>query len=435
MVLVLALLALSLAITMSLAACGAAGSQTTTTSAVTTTAPSTTSSSAESTTETTAAPSTETTAAPAAFDGVITIGAITCLTGPNALNGAEQKWAYDKAVADFNAKGGVQLADGKRYKVELKYADDESSQATAAAAAESLVKADGLKLILGTCTTPLNLSAASVTEKYGVYYHMTFSFTDITAGLHLKSSSDLFMSAASGGTVPSDILVLPNGQPAKLGLLSSDDPDGKAVAGAQKAAYGDKLAMTEFYVPGTADYSSVILKFKNGGIDTLFVFMGPSDAITFVGQMKQQDFSPKNMFGWVGFNTSDFQKALGPDADYILYNGFWSADLGTPYSKELGQAYSDENGGRVSVQIGEFYATAQTLLTAIERAKSIDPAAVKDQVFGGTFPGTTMGDVTYNEAGIAEVGEVVGQWIGGKQVIIVPDQGNKVQPFVPWSAR
>ena len=38
--------------------------------------------------------------------------------------------------------------NGKKYKVELKYADDQSDASQAAAAMEQLIKIDGLKLIL-----------------------------------------------------------------------------------------------------------------------------------------------------------------------------------------------------------------------------------------------------------------------------------------------
>ena len=43
------------------------------------------------------------------------------------MNGAEQKWAYDQAVTDTNAAGGITM-NGKKYKVELKYADDQSDR-------------------------------------------------------------------------------------------------------------------------------------------------------------------------------------------------------------------------------------------------------------------------------------------------------------------
>ena len=60
---------------------------------------------------------------------------------------------------------------------------------------------------------------------------------------------------------------------------------------------------------------------------------------------------------------------------------------------------------------------------------------MRDQVFGGTFPGTTMGDVTYSEKGIANVPPVGLWWMDGKRIMFWPDAGNDFVWFVPWDQR
>ncbi len=60
------------------------------------------------------------------------------------MGGAEQKWAYDKAAADINAAGGVDVG-GKKMELKLTYVDDKSDAVEAAAAVEKLVKVEGLK--------------------------------------------------------------------------------------------------------------------------------------------------------------------------------------------------------------------------------------------------------------------------------------------------
>ena len=81
------------------------------------------------------------------FDGgTITISAPITLTGSGAMNGVEQKWAYDEAVKDKNAAGGI-LMGGKHYKVEIKYYDDAADMTQVSSVMEQLIKVDGLKLI------------------------------------------------------------------------------------------------------------------------------------------------------------------------------------------------------------------------------------------------------------------------------------------------
>src|ERR1035437_6480233 len=111
--------------------------------------------------------------------------------------------------------------------------------------------------------------------------------------------------------------------------------------------------------------------------------------------MKEANWAPKFLFGYKGFWPVDFYKALGKDAEYIGHDGFWSELLPFPGSKELGAAFSADHAGATSNSVGLYYAAVQILASAIERAGSADPGAVRDKVFGNTFKGTTMGDITF----------------------------------------
>ncbi len=77
----------------------------------------------------------------------------------------------------------------------------------------------------------------------------------------------------------------------------------------------------------------------------------------------------------------------------------------------------------------------QILKAAIEAAGAADPTAVRDQVFGGTFKGTVMGDITYDEGVSPTSSHWAWQWIGGKRVLIYPESGSKMEWFKPWAER
>ncbi len=410
-----------------LSGCGSSSSETSTTAT-------------EPGTDTTVA-STETTGEPVTFDGSITIGGLCTLTGPGAMTGAEQKWAEEKAVADINAKGGVNVG-GKKMELKLTLVDDKSDANEAAAAMEKLIKVEGLKLILGTQVTPLNLAAATVAEKYQAYLQMTTTYTDVVRANNYKWCTDLFCTPASSGDVPFLIVeAQPQAdRPTKWGLLTEDNADGQTVAGGVTAmAEGHKanLVVTEAISPGAKDFASSILKFKQAEVDALVCFVSPADGITFTKQMKEQAFSPKFMVGWKGFWPTEFMKGLGPDSDYICHDGFWFEGLPYPGAKELGQAYDDAHGGSDSVSIGLYYASVQIMAAAIERAGSTDPAAVRDQVFNGTFEDTTMGDVTYDAQGVSDIQPLGLQWLNQKRVVIYPEElaTGKLEWFVPWDKR
>ena len=94
------------------------------------------------------------------------------------MNGAEQVWAYDKAVADINAAGGVDVG-GQKMELKLKWIDDKSDPTEGAAAVEKLIKVEGTKLILSTQTTPINMAAAIVAEKYQALYQSVITWTSM----------------------------------------------------------------------------------------------------------------------------------------------------------------------------------------------------------------------------------------------------------------
>jgi len=426
------------------AGCGSTTTATTVASTETTAASTeTTAASTETTaasTETTAA-STETTAGAVTFDGTITVGALGSLTGAGAMGGAEAVWAYNQAVKDINAAGGINLG-GKHMKLELKWVDDQSDSAQGAAALEKLIKVDGTKIILSTQVTPINLAACTVAEKYQAFYQMVVAWRDVIQGQHLKWVSDFFFTPAEVAEVPFNMVELqPQAdRPTKWAIFTEDDADGQALGGGVKAvmkAHGLTPTLYETYTPGSKDYSSSILKMKNAGIDAIVTLISPADGITFTKQMKEQAFSPKFMMGWKGFWPTQYMQGLGADSNYVCYDAFWSEDLNNPGAKALGEAYKADNKGVDSVSIGLFYANVQILAKAIENAGSTDPGAVRDAVFGHTFAGTVMGDVTYAADGTAKVVPMGNQWIDGKRVIIFPKANatGDMKWFVAWDKR
>jgi branched-chain amino acid transport system substrate-binding protein len=459
LLLVFVLLALGAMSVLFVSACG--GTTTTTAAAATTTAMQETTTTAAGAT-TTAAGAT-TTAAAATGDDIV-IGAINSITGSNVLTGQDEKWAQEKAVADINAKGGVKLNDGLMHKLVLKYADDKSDPTAGAAAMEQLIKVDGLKLILSSNITPVNQAAATVAEKYGVYFDITSSWIDLASpdgsfagfigGMDLKWSTDFFEAAGTSSNNALGALkaMNPADLPTKFAVMTDNSPDGTGFGNANeaalKAAGYNVVTYEQFSATGTPDFSSIILKFKQLGVDGMVTLIDPAGGITFLKQMKQNDWSPKFIFGYKGFWPSDFANTLGADADYVGHDGFWSESFPYPYCKELGAAYTADHNGDTSNSVGLYYAAVQILATALERAGTAEPGAVRDQVFGGTFQGTTMGDITFGSydpsaPGIAHIPFVADQWQPAegsttpKRVVIFPQEFNQgpMETFVPWNQR
>jgi branched-chain amino acid transport system substrate-binding protein len=89
------------------------------------------------------------------------------------------------------------------------------------------------------------------------------------------------------------------------------------------------------------------------------------------------------------------------------------------------------------VSIGAFYGTAQTLFMAIEKAKSYEKTAVRDALRNAEFKGTVMGDMKFDNIGLALFPQTANQWWEGKQMLFYPPVkgGYQLKLAPPWDQR
>lgn len=381
-------------------------------------------------------------AALAAGPAEIRIGAPISMTGLLAADGLDEKWSYEQAVADVNAKGGILVkAAGKKLPVKLVVADDQSDPSKVPDAIERLIKIEKVDLLLSTHGGDLNMAGALTAEKYKKFYMITTMWPHMWTPKKFKWSALFFYDAGGGAEVPFLIWEsLPqNERPTKPAIVMEDSPDGQGFGGAFKAMaqkHKVEVALNEPLAMGSKDYSAYILKMKAKGVDSVLLFCNPTDAITLVRQMKEQNFSVPYLHGWKGTWTGEFHEALGKDSNYVLADGFWSMDSGHPGAKALGERYMNQFK-KQSVTVGMFYASAQVLLKAIENTGSLDSKTVRDAVAGHKFQGTAQGDVTFDANGLGLITSTANQWWDGRlQLVYPPVKGGwKLKLAPPWGQR
>jgi branched-chain amino acid transport system substrate-binding protein len=356
----------------------------------------------------------------------ILIGAVNSLTGENVLTAAECKWAYEQAIADVNKKGGIFVKElNKKLPVRLVFADDKSSSDGGAAAMERLIKVNHIDLALSSNITPINLAAATVAEKYKMYYSIATSWLDQVEAEHFKYVSDVFTDTGRAAIAPFEIWKkLPEAQrPKNVAMLVEDSPDGQGFGGGLRAnakAAGVTFVLDEPFNVGANDFSAQILKYKAAKVDALLTLMSPEQAVLLVRQFKEQGYRIPYFHGWKGFWPREFEKTLGKDADYIIHDGFWSSNNGAPGSADLQKRFMKDHNGGDSISAGLSYANAQILCMAVDRAGSLKPEKVRDAVFGKEFKGTIIVDVKYNEKGLAFSALLGQQWIKGERIPLFP---------------
>lgn len=370
----------------------------------------------------------------------IVIGAPISLTGPLAGDGKEQEWAYKQAVDDINKAGGIMIKEaGKKLPVRLVVADDESSEGKVASALENLIKVQNVDILLSTHSGPMNAAGAIVAEKYKKFYMITTAFPFQWLPLKLRYSALFFFDPGAGAEVPFLIWdKLPADQKPKApALVAEDTPDGKGFGGAFVAnaeKHGYTFAVNDPWAVGSTDNSALVTKLKAANVDAVLVFGSPADTITLLRQMKEQNFSVPYFHGWKGTWTGEFHDALGKDSNYIMTDGFWSASYPYTGAKQLGERYEAEYK-KDSVTVGAFYANAQVLLRAIEKAGTTDADAVHDAIWNQEFKDTVVGDLKFDDAGFALIPSVATQWWDGKHELVFPNGSWTYRPAPAWDKR
>ncbi len=372
----------------------------------------------------------------------ILIGAHLPLSGVSCLVGAEQKWAYDKAVKDINKAGGIYVKQYRRkLPVHLVVIDDESNPIKAAEAVEQLITQKKVDLLLSGQVGALGVIPGMITaEKYQKYYHGTVIWVPDFLEHNFKWCTMYFFDVVQGAATPFETLnSLPeNLRPQKTALFLEDSTDGKPVGDLWTALaekYGYKIVLRESIPIGTEDLSNQIIKAKSIGVDAILMFSSVPETVTLVRQMKKMNFNVKFFYGMKGTWATEFYESLGIDSDYILCDGFWSMDYPFPGAKKLGKLHYKEFR-KHSVGVGMYYAVCQILWQAIEKAGTLDSAKVRQAVIENKFK-TVMGKVDYDERGIALFPLAEFQWWKGKQKIIYPFEYSKFKIKIapPWNKR
>ncbi len=355
----------------------------------------------------------------------ILIGTHNPLTGFGSQLGTEQAWSYAQAVADINKEGGIYVKEyGKKLRVRLYTIDDESDSGKAAAAVERLIKRVKVDLLLSGQVGAMGTLPAMITaEKYKRYYHGTVIWVPQFLEQNFKWATMYFFDPGQGAGMILEVWnSLPEkDRPKRPALFVEDSFDGKTIGDIMVMLgekFGYKFAAREVMPMGGKDFTSQILKAKAANVDGIFCMANVPETITLVRQMKENKFSVNIFSGFKGTWANEFYDALGPVADYIVYDAFWSEDYPFKGAKDLGKRYTKEFG-KQAVGAGMYYAVAQTLFKAIELAGTLDNAKVRQAVLDNTFE-TVNGPVKYDEKGVAIFPLGSGQWLKGKRRSIYP---------------
>ena len=324
----------------------------------------------------------------------IILGSAISLTGKYSTNGIHAQNGYELAVSKINEMGGVTV-DGKSYKLEVTYYDDESTPARGAQLAERLISQDGVQFMLGPYSSGLTKAIAPVTEQYGVPmieaegasrslftqgYKYLFAVLS-TSEQYLASAITLAAEQAEAdGKQASDL---------KVAMAFENDPfslDVRAGVVADAEKYGMEIVIDDKLPRDLSDMSATLTKVRALKPDLLVISGHSKGAATAARQIGEMNIDvpmvalthceAADVVGKFGDTTNDF---FCPTqwAETLSYTGKYFGS-----AAEFDELFKATFEGYETVPYQAAQASAAVLVwkEAFEKANTFDVDTVRDAI-------------------------------------------------------
>ena len=309
--------------------------------------------------------------------GDVVIGASLPITGSLAVFGPLMQKGYERAVADVNQAGGIEI-DGEKRQVKLLIRDNKSDPTVATDQFRTLAQQDQVALMLGATTPPLTIPLSATAD--ALHVPLVSGLTPIRAWLAGNKQGwqwawDFFIDEAVFTNRQFEVADMVDTNK-KVALFTDNEQDGQVMGtlweqNAPKHGY-DVVYHAKFPV-GTTDYSSFIAKAKASGAQIVITQMVPPDGVALWKQMKSLNYVPKVAFCEKCGNNGGWGKALGQTAVGTSTLGYWSKSLGLPKTDELVSAFEQDTGNNEDLStIVVAYSVAEIGMDAIGHAGSTD---------------------------------------------------------------
>jgi branched-chain amino acid transport system substrate-binding protein len=200
----------------------------------------------------------------------------------------------------------------------------------------------------------------------------------------------------------------------KVAVVHDKTPYGKGLADeTQKAmeAKGLKAVLYEGINTGEKDYSALVSKLKQAGIDAIYFGGLHTEAGLIIRQMRDQGLNATMMSG-DGITDKEFAQIAGPGAEGTLMT-FGPDARKNPNAKDAVAKFKAKNIDPEAYTLYS-YASVQILAQAAAEAKSTDPKKMADVMRSGKAFKTVIGDISYDKKGdITRPDYVVYSWKKG----------------------
>lgn len=380
-----------------------------------------------------------------ASEDTITLGAAVSLTGKYSTNGKHTKNGYDLGIKVINEHGGVTI-HGKKYKLAVKYYDDESTPARGAQLAERLIKQDNIKYMLGPYGSGITKAMAPVTEENKI---PMVEANGASLQLFNKGYKYLFalLSTTEQYLQPAVAMAadVNKGHKVKVAGVFQNDPFSQDIrAGVFADAKKDhmKIVIDDKLPADLNDMAATLTKVKALKPDLLVVSGHAKGAALAIRQIEEMKVNVP-MLAMTHCDSAGIIKKFGKAAEYTLCASQWDHTLSYKdkyfgSAQDFADLFKKTYGYEPPYQAAESAAAILVYAKAFDHAQSLDPKKIRNAL-AKTHMETFYGNVKFDKEGrnIAKP-MVLFQVQDGDYKVVSPAKwanGKLRWPTPPWSKR
>ena len=329
-----------------------------------------------------------------AQDKTVKIGAVFPLSGNAASAGNHAKAALEVAMdiinnahpelGNFPLAKNAGLAGLGGAKVKVVFADNQGSPATGQNQALRLITEEKVVALTGAYQSGITLTASAIAERYGIPF---LTGESVAANLTERGFKWFFRTtpiATDFVKVYYDFLADMKAAGAKtdsVAMVHDNTEYGSSVANTITNVFKEKgraAPIDVAYPANSTDVQSQVLTLKEKKPDVVLMITYTSDAILFAKTMQAQDYKPPMLLADdAGYSDPSFLKAVGKISQGAFNRSSWS--VGPPGSATaiIAKMYKDKSGDELDDTAGRQMTGFLTLMDAINRAGSTEPAKIQ----------------------------------------------------------
>jgi branched-chain amino acid transport system substrate-binding protein len=319
----------------------------------------------------------------------VKVGVLHPVTGALAYSGQQCREGVMMAIEDINKSGGIKSLGGA--KIEALLGDAQSSPQAGTAEIEKMNEA-GVCAVVGAFASAICLATTQAAAKYNLPHIVDVGVADQIVERGLKNTFRFgpgYKKCAEIAVANLHVLNTAAGKPAKTVMIIHEESlFGTGTANLltrELPGYGYEVKEVIKHANPTRDFNNIVLRMKSINPDIVIPANYYNEYALLVRTMQQQKVVPKAIFSVLGGAASSYKfvKEFPDAANGIIDCNHWFNPK-DKHAQDLKKRVEAKNLF-FSYELFMAYTAMRLLADAIDRAKSVDRAAIIDALNKSTF--------------------------------------------------